>query len=90
MNTLNPAIIIFWLTTSTAFIDHSFHQKMLIYAVALGFVLAADVTKVVLAGKLRKRLTIKNISLLNRINGIILIGFGLALIAGFLFFPHKT
>lgn len=88
MNTLNPAIIIFWLTTSTAFIDHNFNQKALIFAVALGFVLASDIAKVVLAGKLRKRLTIKNIALLNRINGIILIGFALALIAGVLFYPH--
>jgi threonine/homoserine/homoserine lactone efflux protein len=90
MNTLNPAIIIFWLTTSTAFIDHSFNQKLLIFSIALGFVLASDITKVILAGRLRQRLTIKNISLLNRINGIILIGFGLVLIAGVLFFPHAA
>jgi threonine/homoserine/homoserine lactone efflux protein len=89
MNTLNPAIIIFWLTTSTAFIDHSFNQKLVIFSIALGFVLAADIAKVILAGRLRKRLTIKNIALLNRINGMILIGFGILLIAGVLFFPHK-
>jgi len=89
MNSFNPAIIIFWLTTSTAFINHSFNEKLVVFPVALGFVLAADILKVVLAGKLRKRLTIKNITLLNRINGIILIGFGLVLIAGVLFFPGR-
>ena len=86
MNTLNPAIIIFWLTTSTAFIDHSFNQKLVIFSIALAFVLAADITKVVLAGKLRRKLTVKTISLLNRINGMILIGFGIALIIGLLFY----
>ena len=86
MNTLNPAIIIFWITTSTAFIDHSFNAKVFIFSIALCFVLASDITKVVLAGKLRKKLTVKTISMLNRINGMILIGFGIALIAGILFY----
>ena len=88
MNMLNPAIIIFWVTTSTAFIDNSFNQRILIFSIALLFVLTADIAKVILAERLRTRLTIKNISLLNRINGIILIGFGIALIIGLMFFPH--
>lgn len=88
MNMLNPAIIIFWITTSTAFIDNSFNQRIFIFSIALLFVLSADITKVILAERLRTRLTIKNISLLNRINGIILIGFGIALIIGLMFFPH--
>jgi threonine/homoserine/homoserine lactone efflux protein len=90
MNILNPAIIIFWLTTSTAFIDHSFNQRTAIFSTALLFVLATDIAKVVLAGKLRKKLTVKNISLLNRINGVILIGFGIALIAGLLFYHPEA
>ncbi len=86
MNILNPAIIIFWLTTSTAFIGHTLEQRIIIFGIALGLVLAGDIIKVVLAGKLRERLTLKNIHLLNRINGIILIGFGIALLAGLLFY----
>jgi threonine/homoserine/homoserine lactone efflux protein len=85
MNILNPAIIIFWLTTSTAFINHTFNSRVVIFSIALAFVLTSDILKVILAGRLRKRLTVKNISLLNRINGMILIGFGVALIAGLLF-----
>jgi len=49
-------------------------------------VLAGDIAKVVLAGKLRRRLTLKNIQLINRVNGVILIGFGVALIIGLLFY----
>ena len=86
MNILNPAIIIFWLTTSTAFINHTLNQRIIIFGIALSLVLAGDITKVILAGNLRKRLTLKNIQLINRINGVILIGFGMALIVGLLFY----
>lgn len=86
MNILNPAIIIFWLTTSTAFISNTLNERIIIFSIALGLVLAGDIAKVVLAGKLRTRLTLKNIQLINRINGIILIGFGVVLIIGLLFY----
>jgi threonine/homoserine/homoserine lactone efflux protein len=86
MNILNPAIIIFWLTTSTAFISHTLNERIIIFGIALSLVLAGDITKVILAGNLRKRLTLKNIQLINRINGVILIGFGVALIIGLLFY----
>jgi len=86
MNILNPAIIIFWLTTSTAFISHTLNERIIIFSIALGLVLAGDIAKVILAGKLRTRLTLKNIQLINRINGVILIGFGVALIVGLLFY----
>jgi threonine/homoserine/homoserine lactone efflux protein len=86
MNILNPAIIIFWLTTSTAFIGHTLRERIIIFGIALALVLTGDIAKVVLAGKLRRRLTLKNIHLLNRINGVILIGFGIILIIGILFY----
>lgn len=89
MNILNPAIIVFWLTTSTAFISHTSEERIIIFSIALALVLIGDITKVLLAGKLRKRLTVKNIHHINRINGIILIGFGLALLVGLLFYGHK-
>jgi threonine/homoserine/homoserine lactone efflux protein len=89
MNILNPAIIIFWLTTSTAFISHTLNERIIIFGIALSLVLAGDITKVILAGNLRKRLTLKNIQLINRINGVILIGFGVALIIGLLFYGRR-
>lgn len=89
MNILNPAIIVFWLTTSTAFISHTSQERITIFSIALVLVLVGDILKVLLAGKLRRRMTIKNIHLLNRINGVILIGFGLALLAGLLFYGHR-
>jgi threonine/homoserine/homoserine lactone efflux protein len=89
MNVLNPLIIAFWLTTSTAFADHSLRQRFIIFTTALVLVLAADILKVVLANKIRKRLTLKNIQFISRLNGIILIGFGIALLCGIFFFSDK-
>jgi threonine/homoserine/homoserine lactone efflux protein len=89
MNILNPAIIIFWLTTSTAFISHTLNERIIIFGIALSLVLTGDIAKVILAGNLRKRLTLKNIQLINRINGVILIGFGVALIVGLLFYGQR-
>lgn len=89
MNILNPAIIIFWLTTSTAFISHALNERIIIFSIALCLVFAGDIAKVVLAGKLRNRLTLKNIQLINRVNGVILIGFGVALIVGLLFYGQR-
>ncbi len=89
MNILNPLIIGFWLTTSTSFADHTIRQRFFIFSIALVLVLFSDIMKVLLANKIRKRLTLKNILLLNRLNGIILIGFGVALLWGLLLYNNK-
>jgi threonine/homoserine/homoserine lactone efflux protein len=80
MNLINPGIIVFWLTTATTFIDHTLNMRILIFSIALLIALLADVFKVLLANKIRKRLTPKNIHLINQINGGILIGFGILII----------
>lgn len=89
MNVLNPGIIIFWLASSSTFADHSLQQRILIFSIALLFVLITDVAKVLLANKIRKRLTPKNIQLISRLNGVILIGFGVVLLCGLLFFGNR-
>jgi threonine/homoserine/homoserine lactone efflux protein len=89
MNTLNPAVFIFWLSTSTAFIIHTINERLTIFITCLIFVFAADFAKVMLAHKIRSRLTVHNIHIINRVNGIILIGFGLVLIWGLLFYSER-
>ncbi|MGN6291119.1 MAG: LysE family translocator [Chitinophagaceae bacterium] len=89
MNLLNPGIFLFWITTSTSLISHTVEQKLIIYITCLLMVLAGDIAKVMLAGKIRNRLTPHNIHIINRINGIILIGFGIALIWGLVFYANK-
>jgi len=89
MNTLNPAVFLFWLTVSTTFINHTLEQKLVLFIVCLVMVFSTDVAKVMLAGKIRKKLTPHNIHIINRINGVILIGFGIALIWGLLAYADK-
>lgn len=89
MNILNPAIIIFWLTASTAFAGDVLNTRLLIFGIALGLVLVADVLKVLLANRIRQRLTLKNIQLINRLNGVILIGFAIALLWGLMFYGDR-
>ncbi len=84
MNTLNPSVFLFWLTASTTFINHTIQERVVLFLTCLLFVLGADVAKVMLAGKIRNRLTPHNIQLINKLNGVILIGFGIALIYGLL------
>jgi len=89
MNTLNPAVFLFWFTASTTFINHTLQQKLVLFLICLAIVFSADIAKVMLAGKIRKKLTPHNIHIINRVNGIILMGFGLALIWGLLAYADK-
>lgn len=90
LNTLNPAVIAFWLTTATAIaVSHTVRDRIIIFATALVLNITADIMKVKLAGKLRKKLTVKNIRLVNKISGSILLIFGTVLLFGVLIFLRK-
>ncbi|HEX4851017.1 MAG TPA: LysE family transporter, partial [Puia sp.] len=90
INTLNPGVIIFWLGNATVLsLTHTLKQRIIIFSVCLLVNMAADVGKVLMAGNLRKRLTLHNLSIINKISGMILIGFGIALLWGVLFLSHR-
>jgi threonine/homoserine/homoserine lactone efflux protein len=90
INTLNPSVIFFWLLNATAFaVTHTLEQRILIFSVCLLFNMAADVFKVLMAGKLAKRLTLHNMKIINKLSGTILIGFGLVLFYGAFFVANK-
>lgn len=89
MNTLNPSVIGFWLLTSTSLLVNSFNYRLVVFATCLILVASLDIMKVLLAGKIRERLTPHNIHIVNRISGMILIGFGIALMWGVLAFSEK-
>lgn len=90
LNTLNPAVITFWLTAATAIaVSHTIRDRIIIFTTALILNMSADVAKVTLAGKLRKKLTVKNIRLINKISGLILVIFGTVLLFGVLFLVRK-
>ncbi|MBC8034501.1 MAG: LysE family transporter [Chitinophagaceae bacterium] len=89
INTLNPAILLFWLTSATAFsVTHNLRQRIIIFSISLAINIVADIGKVVLAGRLRDRLTVRNISVINKISGSILVVFGLALLWGAFFYKQ--
>jgi threonine/homoserine/homoserine lactone efflux protein len=90
INTLNPALLLFWLTTATALTaTHTINQRIIIFATCLIINSASDIFKVVLAGKLRSKLNEKNISLINKISGLILLIFGIVIIAGVFYSTAK-
>ena len=90
INTFNPSVIFFWLVNATALsISHTLQQRIIIFGVCLLMNMGADVGKVMLAGTLRSKLTVHNLSIVNKISGTILIGFGIALVYGIIFLPNK-
>lgn len=87
INTLNPGVIFFWLGNATVLsLTHTLRERIIIFSVCLLVNMSADVGKVMMAGKLRNKLTLKMLSIINRISGTILIGFGIALLWGVIFY----
>jgi threonine/homoserine/homoserine lactone efflux protein len=91
MNTLNPSVFIFWLGTTTLILAdskteiHPIEYRIIVFTTCLLFTFSSDVAKVLLANKIRTSLTPHNIHIVNRISGLIFIGFGVALIWGIIF-----
>jgi len=81
INTLNPGVILFWLGNATVLsVDHTLQERIIIFSVCLLINMAADVAKVMMAGKLRNKITLRALTIVNKISGSLLIGFGIALV----------
>jgi threonine/homoserine/homoserine lactone efflux protein len=90
INTLNPGVLIFWLGNATVLaLTHSLQQRIIIFSVCLLVNMSADVGKVMMAGNLRKKLTVHNLSIINKISGAILVVFGMALLYGVFFLEKR-
>ena len=90
INTLNPSVLLFWLVTAMRFaVTNTFGERMAIFMVCILVNILADVAKVFMAGKIRGKLTLGNLSIINKISGTILIGFGIALLYGIVFLSEK-
>lgn len=85
MNTLNPSVFLFWFAWTAAIgssaseSNNPMFYKLIVFGTCLLFVLTSDLLKVILAGALRPRLTEKNLVLINRLSGIIILIFSVAL-----------
>ncbi len=84
INTLNPAVIALWFAAVTKSLSNTYDERLATFSVCLLLNMSADVFKINLAGKLRSKLTDKNIRLINKISGILFIIFGLALLVNVL------
>jgi threonine/homoserine/homoserine lactone efflux protein len=85
VNTLNPSIFLFWLINATALaVAHDITERVIIFSVCLFINILSDVAKVMMAGRLREKLTLHNIRIINKVSGTILIMFGVALFYGVL------
>lgn len=85
INILNPGVFLFWFAWTAAILadsqtaKHPLEYRLIVFGTCLLFVLTTDILKVSLASSLRSKLTPKILSRINKISGIILIGFGIAL-----------
>ncbi len=88
MNTLNPFVVVFWITIATtiAIKQYSFTQNVAFYTSTMVVVLGTDLLKAFVANKLKKILTVNILVWLNRISGIALILYGIRIMVK-VFFP---
>lgn len=91
LNFANPFVWVFWPTVvlgvATPFMSQT-HDMILFFTGTLVIVFLSDVTKVFLASRIKQHITAKFLLILNRIVGISLILFGIALIVRTLLLPE--
>ncbi len=82
INTLNPGVIALWLAAATKSISSTLQEKVVTFSICLAMNIAADFFKINLAGRLRNKLTDKNIVIVNKISGLMFLVFAVVLIIG--------
>lgn len=83
INLFNPTVWFLWLGNVTAIsktLDYSLPKMILFFSIILGGTLVVELTKVYLAGKIKRYLTLRLMTIVNYITGTALIIFGLVLI----------
>ena len=86
MNALNPGTMLFWfaatatITADSKTMNHPEQYRLIVFLTALLFNFSADFFKVLLANKIRNKLTPHNIHIVNRISGAVLILFGIVIV----------
>ncbi len=85
LNTLNPAVLAFWALTVPTFAGGlSISQRIIMFTTCLALNITADIFKVILAGKLGKKLNDHYVTKINRLSGALLVIFGVILFTGVL------
>ncbi len=89
INTLNPGVIALWFAATTKSLTNTVDEKLVIFTICLSLNMSADIFKINLAGKLRRKLTDRNIKIINKISGLLFLIFGTALIIGVIYTRKK-
>ena len=86
INTLNPAVISFWVLMAASLASvYSFYDRIIIFTTCLGVNMLADVGKVLGAGYIGKKLSDRVILIINRVSGALYLIFGVVILAGIIY-----
>ncbi len=86
INTLNPAVISFWVIMAASLASvYSLYDRVIIFATCLGVNVLADIGKVMGAGYIGKRLSDRVILIINRVSGVLYLIFGFVILAGIIY-----
>ncbi|MEX0636573.1 MAG: LysE family transporter [Ferruginibacter sp.] len=83
LNTLNPAVISFWVMMAASLSAvYTFQHQIIVFGTCLTINILSDIVKVLGAGYIGKKLSDKNILLINRISGLLYLSFGIIILIG--------
>lgn len=86
INTLNPAVISFWVLMAASLASvYSLYDRIVIFSTCMAVTMLADMGKVMGAGYIGKRMSDRVILLINRISGILYLVFGAVILAGIIY-----
>ncbi|MGB4844914.1 MAG: LysE family transporter [Ferruginibacter sp.] len=86
INTLNPAVISFWVIMAASLASvYSFYDRIIIFSTCMGVNMLADVGKVMGAGYIGNKLSDRVILIINRVSGILYLVFGFIILAGIIY-----
>lgn len=86
INTLNPAVISFWVIMAASLASvYSFYDRIIIFSTCLGVTILADIGKVLGAGYIGKKLSDRVILIINRVSGALYLIFGFVILAGIIY-----
>ena len=86
INTLNPAVISFWVIMAASLASvYSFYDRIIIFSTCLGVNMLADIGKVLGAGYIGKKLSDRIILLINRVSGVLYLVFGIVILIGIIY-----
>lgn len=86
INTLNPAVISFWVIMAASLASvYSLHDRIIIFGTCLGVNMIADVGKVLGAGYIGKKLSNHVVLIINKVSGALYLLFGVVILAGIIY-----